>query len=105
MASHVSAICFCQDNLSRVAIGFCSFKEEGDCLDLVKLYLPTRWFAGHCICTAVCSVRRGHQYTFNGYSFKYPQNWVQVRGAGADIFSRDHSVMRLKVSRWNYAHS
>ncbi|CAA3018039.1 psbP domain-containing 1, chloroplastic [Olea europaea subsp. europaea] len=27
--------------------------------------------------------------TFHGYSLKYSQNWIQVRGAGADIFFRD----------------
>ncbi|CAN1200893.1 PsbP domain-containing protein 1, chloroplastic [Linum perenne] len=27
--------------------------------------------------------------TFDGYSFNYPSNWIQVRGAGADIFFRD----------------
>ncbi|XP_023635617.1 psbP domain-containing protein 1, chloroplastic isoform X2 [Capsella rubella] len=31
--------------------------------------------------------------TFDGYSFKYPQNWIQVRGAGADIFFRDPVVL------------
>ncbi|BAT17673.1 Os12g0564400, partial [Oryza sativa Japonica Group] len=27
--------------------------------------------------------------TFDGYSFLYPKSWIQVRGAGADIFFRD----------------
>ncbi|KAL3620680.1 PsbP domain-containing protein 1, chloroplastic [Castilleja foliolosa] len=31
--------------------------------------------------------------TFDGYSFKYPQNWIPVRGAGADIFFRDPYVL------------
>eukprot|EP01018_Ginkgo_biloba_P014834 Gb_02226 [translate_table: standard] len=26
---------------------------------------------------------------FDGYTLKYPQSWIQVRGAGADIFFRD----------------
>eukprot|EP00252_Welwitschia_mirabilis_P014548 TRINITY_DN3193_c0_g2_i1.p1 TRINITY_DN3193_c0_g2~~TRINITY_DN3193_c0_g2_i1.p1 ORF type:complete len:264 (-),score=49.15 TRINITY_DN3193_c0_g2_i1:169-960(-) len=26
---------------------------------------------------------------FDGYKFQYPQNWMQVRGANADIFFRD----------------
>lgn len=36
--------------------------------------------------------------TFDGYSFKYPQNWIQVRGAGADIFFRDPYVLDENVS-------
>ncbi|GFY89075.1 photosystem II reaction center PsbP family protein [Actinidia rufa] len=31
--------------------------------------------------------------TFDGYSFQYPQNWIQVRGAGADVFFRDPFVL------------
>lgn len=36
--------------------------------------------------------------TFDGYSFKYPGNWVQVRGAGADIFFRDPYVLDENLS-------
>ncbi|XP_062081804.1 psbP domain-containing protein 1, chloroplastic [Humulus lupulus] len=36
--------------------------------------------------------------TFDGYSLKYPQNWIQVRGAGADIFFRDPYVLDENVS-------
>uniref|UniRef100_A0A0F7GZA2 PsbP-domain protein 1 n=1 Tax=Francoa sonchifolia TaxID=23250 RepID=A0A0F7GZA2_9ROSI len=36
--------------------------------------------------------------TFDGYSFKYPQNWIQVRGAGADIFLRDPYVLDENLS-------
>ncbi|XP_030461473.2 psbP domain-containing protein 1, chloroplastic isoform X3 [Syzygium oleosum] len=36
--------------------------------------------------------------TFDGYSFKYPQNWLQVRGAGADIFFRDPYVLDENLS-------
>lgn len=36
--------------------------------------------------------------TFDGYSFMYPQNWIQVRGAGADIFFRDPFVLDENVS-------
>ncbi|KAL9392969.1 hypothetical protein Peur_012254 [Populus x canadensis] len=35
---------------------------------------------------------------FDGYSFKYPQNWIQVRGAGADIFFRDPFVLDENLS-------
>ncbi|GMG99793.1 hypothetical protein Nepgr_001633 [Nepenthes gracilis] len=36
--------------------------------------------------------------TFDGYSFKYPPNWIQVRGAGADIFFRDPFVLDENLS-------
>ncbi|KAM7474629.1 hypothetical protein LguiB_021872 [Lonicera macranthoides] len=36
--------------------------------------------------------------TFDGYSFKYPQNWIQVRGANADIFFRDPFVLDENLS-------
>lgn len=36
--------------------------------------------------------------SFDGYSFKYPQNWIQVRGAGADIFFRDPFVLDENIS-------
>ncbi|MBA0752440.1 hypothetical protein Gogos_001277 [Gossypium gossypioides] len=36
--------------------------------------------------------------TFDGYSLKYPQNWIQVRGAGADIFFRDPYVLDENLS-------
>ncbi|XP_004494530.1 psbP domain-containing protein 1, chloroplastic [Cicer arietinum] len=36
--------------------------------------------------------------TFDGYSFKYPSNWIQVRGAGADIFFRDPYVLDENLS-------
>lgn len=36
--------------------------------------------------------------TFNGFYFKYPLNWIQVRGAGADIFFRDPFVLDENLS-------
>ncbi|XP_057962620.1 psbP domain-containing protein 1, chloroplastic isoform X2 [Malania oleifera] len=36
--------------------------------------------------------------TFDGYAFMYPQNWIQVRGAGADIFFRDPFVLDENIS-------
>ncbi|KAL5850910.1 hypothetical protein ACOSQ3_008969 [Xanthoceras sorbifolium] len=36
--------------------------------------------------------------SFDGYTLKYPQNWIQVRGAGADIFFRDPFVLDENVS-------
>lgn len=35
---------------------------------------------------------------FDGYSFRYPSNWIQVRGAGADIFFRDPYVLDENIS-------
>lgn len=35
---------------------------------------------------------------FDGYSFKYPLNWIQVRGANADIFFRDPVNLDENVS-------
>ncbi|RDX92843.1 PsbP domain-containing protein 1, chloroplastic, partial [Mucuna pruriens] len=35
---------------------------------------------------------------FDGYSFQYPANWIQVRGAGADIFFRDPYVLDENLS-------
>ena len=36
--------------------------------------------------------------TFDGYSFKYPKNWIQVRGANADIFFRDPFILDENLS-------
>lgn len=36
--------------------------------------------------------------TFDGYSFKYPKNWIEVRGAGADVFFRDPFVLDENLS-------
>uniref|UniRef100_A0A804LQH9 PsbP C-terminal domain-containing protein n=1 Tax=Zea mays TaxID=4577 RepID=A0A804LQH9_MAIZE len=36
--------------------------------------------------------------TFDGYTFLYPKNWIQVRGAGADIFFRDPMVLDENMS-------
>ncbi|KAJ4962955.1 hypothetical protein NE237_022894 [Protea cynaroides] len=43
-------------------------------------------------------VFREYVDTFDGYTFKYPQNWIQVRGAGADIFFRDPFVLDENIS-------
>ncbi|XP_027349732.1 psbP domain-containing protein 1, chloroplastic isoform X2 [Abrus precatorius] len=44
------------------------------------------------------TVFREYIDTFDGYSFKYPGNWIQVRGAGADIFFRDPYVLDENLS-------
>ncbi|KAI3701856.1 hypothetical protein L6452_27265 [Arctium lappa] len=36
--------------------------------------------------------------TFDGYSFNYPKNWIQVRGANADIFFRDPLILDENLS-------
>lgn len=41
---------------------------------------------------------REHIDIFDGYSFLYPKNWIQVRGAGADIFFRDPFVLDENIS-------
>ncbi|XP_075501942.1 psbP domain-containing protein 1, chloroplastic isoform X2 [Primulina tabacum] len=43
-------------------------------------------------------VYREYIDSFDGYSFKYPGNWIQVRGAGADIFFRDPFVLDENIS-------
>ncbi|CAN8324602.1 unnamed protein product [Cochlearia groenlandica] len=48
--------------------------------------------------SALTPVFREYIDTFDGYSFKYPQNWIQVRGAGADIFFRDPVVLDENMS-------
>ncbi|KMT14187.1 hypothetical protein BVRB_4g080040 [Beta vulgaris subsp. vulgaris] len=35
---------------------------------------------------------------FDGYSLRYPQTWIQVKGAGADIFFRDPFVLDENLS-------
>lgn len=35
---------------------------------------------------------------FDGYTLRYPQNWIQVKGAGADIFFRDPFVLDENLS-------
>ena len=35
---------------------------------------------------------------FDGYTFNYPQNWIPVRGSGADIFFRDPFILDENIS-------
>ena len=68
----------------------------------MALILSSYFFSGvglHDAASAQPSVGlREHIDTFDGYSFKYPQNWIQVRGAGADIFFRDPYVLDENIS-------
>ncbi|XP_072996183.1 psbP domain-containing protein 1, chloroplastic [Typha latifolia] len=41
---------------------------------------------------------REHIDTFDGYTFLYPKSWIQVRGAGADVFFRDPFVLDENIS-------
>ncbi|RVW97804.1 PsbP domain-containing protein 1, chloroplastic [Vitis vinifera] len=76
---------------------FCSSEEGCNGLDLFKLYLLTGCL--HDVALAQPSVGfREYIDTFDGYSFKYPQNWIQVRGSGADIFFRDPFVLDENLS-------
>jgi hypothetical protein len=43
-------------------------------------------------------VFREYVDAFDGYSFNYPSNWIQVRGAGADIFFRDPYILDENIS-------
>lgn len=54
--------------------------------------------AGYCSAFANSVGFREYIDQFDGYSFKYPQNWIQVRGAGADVFFRDPFVLDENVS-------
>ena len=38
--------------------------------------------------------------TFDGYSFKLPRNWIQVRVAGADIFPGT-LMFSMKIFMWS----
>ncbi|BAT00968.1 Os07g0275801, partial [Oryza sativa Japonica Group] len=42
-------------------------------------------------------VHSGSTLTHDGYSFLYPNSWIQVRGAGADLF-RDPFVLDENMS-------
>ncbi|KAL0364869.1 UNVERIFIED_CONTAM: PsbP domain-containing protein 1, chloroplastic [Sesamum angustifolium] len=82
--------------LGRRSRAFNSSKKKRDGIDLIRFHFFTSWFAQHCGCT----IHWIPEYidTFDGYSFKYPQNWIQVRGAGADIFFRDPFVLDENIS-------
>lgn len=41
---------------------------------------------------------RSYVDRMDGYSFFYPDDWVQVRGAGADVFFRDPSTLDENLS-------
>ncbi|KAG9457743.1 hypothetical protein H6P81_002251 [Aristolochia fimbriata] len=43
-------------------------------------------------------VFREYVDTFDGYTLNYPKNWIQVRGAGADVFFRDPFVLDENLS-------
>ncbi|MCL7025168.1 hypothetical protein MKW94_025516 [Papaver nudicaule] len=36
--------------------------------------------------------------TFDGYTFNYPKNWIQVKGVAADVFFRDPYVLDENIS-------
>ncbi|KAG2694596.1 hypothetical protein I3760_08G153200 [Carya illinoinensis] len=68
----------------------------------VALIFSTAFFSGVSLSDAAFAQPsvglREYIDTFDGYAFKYPQNWIQVRGAGADIFFRDPYVLDENIS-------
>ncbi|MED6137633.1 PsbP domain-containing protein 1, chloroplastic [Stylosanthes scabra] len=52
----------------------------------------------HILSASASPVLREYVDSFDGYSFSYPSNWIQVRGAGADIFFRDPYVLDENIS-------
>lgn len=52
----------------------------------------------HLALAAPPRVFREYVDAFDGYSFKYPGNWIPVRGAGADIFFRDPYILDENLS-------
>ncbi|KAF5739913.1 Photosystem II reaction center PsbP family protein isoform 1 [Tripterygium wilfordii] len=82
---------------SRMTIGFAVPRRNAMALILSTFIFSKVGFQD--IASAQTSVGfREYVDTFDGYSFKYPQNWIQVRGAGADIFFRDPSVLDENLS-------
>uniref|UniRef100_A0A0F7GXM5 PsbP-domain protein 1 n=1 Tax=Geranium maderense TaxID=28964 RepID=A0A0F7GXM5_9ROSI len=70
--------------------------------EAISLILSTSIFSGIGIHNAALAQPtvglREYIDSFDGYSFQYPQNWIQVRGAGADIFFRDPYVLDENIS-------
>uniref|UniRef100_A0A0F7GXQ3 PsbP-domain protein 1 n=1 Tax=Geranium incanum TaxID=1158081 RepID=A0A0F7GXQ3_9ROSI len=70
--------------------------------EAISLILSTSIFSGIGLPNVVLAQPsvglREYIDSFDGYSFQYPQNWIQVRGAGADIFFRDPYVLDENIS-------
>lgn len=65
---------------------------------LVSSFIFSQW-GPHKVILAEPSVGfREHIDIFDAYSFLYPKNWIEVKGAGADIFFRDPFVLDENVS-------
>jgi len=69
---------------------------------LLYYTFPTA-FASHVAFNELALAKPAFRYkeyfdNFDGYTFKYPQNWIQVRGANADIFFRDPINLDENVS-------
>uniref|UniRef100_A0A0F7CYP7 PsbP-domain protein 1 n=1 Tax=Geranium phaeum TaxID=379952 RepID=A0A0F7CYP7_9ROSI len=70
--------------------------------EAISLILSTSIFSGIALPNAALAQPtvglREYIDSFDGYSFQYPKNWIQVRGAGADIFFRDPYVLDENIS-------
>lgn len=69
---------------------------------LLYYTLPTV-FASHVAMNELALAKPVFRYKeyfdkFDGYTFKYPQTWIEVRGANADIFFRDPINLDENVS-------
>lgn len=70
---------------------------------ILLYYTFTTAFASHVAFNELALAKPAFRYkeyfdNFDGYTFKYPQNWIQVRGANADIFFRDPINLDENVS-------
>ncbi|KAL1312924.1 hypothetical protein HN51_039498 [Arachis hypogaea] len=79
------------------AKGFAVPRRKALSLSL-SLLLPTYILSGSAALAQHSPVLREYVDSFDGYSFRYPSNWIQVRGAGADIFFRDPYVLDENIS-------
>nr|ABK26180.1 unknown [Picea sitchensis] len=70
---------------------------------ILLYYTFTTAFASHVAFNELALAKPAFRYkeyfdNFDGYTFKYPRNWIQVRGANADIFFRDPINLDENVS-------
>jgi len=106
----ISRFSSCTCNCSSDSIALTSTHQESSQAPLttfphrILLYytLPTV-FSSHVAMNELALVKHAFHYKeysdkFDGYTFKYPQNCIQVRGANADIFFRDPTNLDENLS-------
>ncbi|EPS65295.1 hypothetical protein M569_09479, partial [Genlisea aurea] len=78
---------------------FAVARRRRDLIVLSSIIIGSR-FGLHDDAAAVSQSANFREYidSFDGYSFNYPPNWIQVRGAGADVFFRDPFVLDENIS-------